>query len=75
MGRTYHGSSGLRYPAYVQHRDQQPLGKKPGLYPEGARGAPDGVHLLTALDRIRTYPGVESACLYGWGMPYYMGKP
>ena len=36
-GAHVYGSSGLRYPAYVQHRDQQPFERSPDYIPKEKR--------------------------------------
>jgi len=74
MGRTYTAPLGFdirhTYSIVISSFSE----RSPDYIPKEKRERPDGVHLLTALDRIRTYPGVESACLTDGGMPYYMGS-
>ena len=74
MGRTYTAPLGFdirhTYSIVISSLSE----RSPDYIPKEKRERPDGVHLLTALDRIRTYPGVESACLTDGGMPYYMGS-
>ena len=74
MGRTYTAPLGFdirhTYSIVISSLSE----RSPDYIPKEKRERPDGVHLLTALDRIRTYPGVESACLTDGGMPYYMRK-
>ncbi|MCS3065035.1 hypothetical protein NXX40_23660 [Parabacteroides distasonis] len=75
MGRTYTAPLGLRYPAYVQHRDQQPLGKKPGLYPEGEAGA---AGWCSSADGVGSHPHLSRRGIglpYGWGDALLYGKP
>ena len=63
MGRTYTAPLGFdirhTYSIVISSLSE----RSPDYIPKEKRERPDGVHLLTALDRIRTYPGVESACL------------
>lgn len=75
MGRTYTAPLGFdirhTYSIVISSLSE----RSPDYIPKEKRERPDGVHLLTALDRIRTYPGVESACLTDGGMPLLYGKP
>ncbi|WP_233572785.1 hypothetical protein [Parabacteroides sp. CH2-D42-20] len=67
MGRTYTAPLGFdirhTYSIVISSLSE----RSPDYIPKEKRERPDGVHLLTALDRIRTYPGVESACLTDGG--------
>ena len=60
MGRTYTAPLGFdirhTYSIVISSLSE----RSPDYIPKEKRERPDGVHLLTALDRIRTYPGVDS---------------
>ena len=59
MGRTYTAPLGFdirhTYSIVISSLSE----RSPDYIPKEKRERPDGVHLLTALDRIRTYPGVD----------------
>lgn len=48
--------------------------KSPDYIPKEKQERTDGANLLTALDRIRAYPGVEAVCVTDGGMPYSQGE-
>ena len=60
MGRTYTAPLGFdirhTYSIVISSLSE----RSPDYIPKEKRERPDGVHLLTALDRIRTYPGVDA---------------
>ena len=60
MGRTYTAPLGFdirhTYSIVISSLSE----RSPDYIPKEKRERPDGVHLLTALDRIRTYPGVDT---------------
>lgn len=48
--------------------------KSPDYIPKEKQECTDGTNLLTILDRIRAYPGVEAVCVTDGGMPYTQGE-
>ena len=66
MGRTYTAPLGF---------DQQPFGKKPGLYPEGEAGA---AGWCSSADGVGSHPHLSRRGIglpYGWGDALLYGKP
>ena len=71
MGRTYTAPLGFdirhTYSIVISSLSE----RSPDYIPKEKRERPDGVHLLTALDRIRRGIGLP----YGWGDALLYGKP
>lgn len=74
MGMTYVSPMGydIRHTYQIAISDLSE--KSPGYIPKEKQERTDGANLLTILDRIRTYPGVEAVCVTDGGMPYIQGE-
>lgn len=74
MGMTYVSPMGydIRHTYQIAISDLSE--KSPGYIQKEKQERTDGANLLTILDRIRTYPGVEAVCVTDGGMPYIQGE-